>query len=221
VSDAVYSYRVDDAATLRYLETRGSRVRDAATSALVRVTREALNAARSAAPTARTAAGVMAYGTEQENKWNERGSGSGMPREMSETITRTLYLNAKGALTTTIANTYYLGRFREEGFSGEVDVRAHTRRAKGRKSWALRSGFRKAVKALAGGETSDRAIASKAKAAGWNDRAIRLIYKGGQVAVDFHKRKHRVRRTQFMPNEADMGARLKAVADAALREALQ
>lgn len=222
MSEATFSVRYDDAETSRLLEKSGSSVRDNVTAALAGLTRQLVSEARAAAPTARTAAGVQAYGVEQDNAWNEKASGSGMPRAMLDSIARTMQMASQGQLVTLIANTYYLGRFREEGFSGTVDVRAHTRRAPGRKGWG-RSGsvakmyasFRKS------GITSKGEMAKKARGYGWTDRNVRLLVSGGQVAVDFKKgRRHRVAKRPFMPNVADVDARLRSAVDRAIKEGL-
>ncbi|MEY2669211.1 MAG: hypothetical protein RJA59_1849, partial [Pseudomonadota bacterium] len=136
MSEATISVRVGDEETAKMLGRQGSRLRDNVTRALVAETARTLADIRAGAPTKRSAEGVKAYGTEQP----DRPSGSGVPRAMLDVITRTSMLASKGELATVIANTYYLARFREEGFDGTVDVRAHTRRARGRKGWA-RSGF--------------------------------------------------------------------------------
>jgi len=219
VSDATISWKVDDADTVRLLARQGSRLRDNVTAALARVTARVVAETRAAAPSARSAEGIKSYGTEQPDR--APANGRGIPRAMLDVITRSEILAARGELATVVSNEYYLARFRDVGFSGTVDVRAHTRRAPGRKGWG-RSGFvGKFYSASTKKGNRLRDTLALARKDGMGARNMRLLAKGGQVAVDFKKgRRHSIKRTPFFPTEAEVDARVKPEIDRAVREGL-
>lgn len=192
-----FTFRLDgDVESQRKLQENGANVRFAVGKAIAKLTREGLQIARSGAPTARTRAGVNAYGYGFEANGIPRGRG--IPRWLTRSVTRVAEVNRSGGVSSIITNEYYLGRFRETGFDGTVEVKAHTRRAKGRKNWTRPKHIQTAYRSFAkSGVTNLGEMAAKAKSQGWNDRKLRLLTRGGQVAVDFYKRRHKVRQARF------------------------
>lgn len=185
-----------DVAVQRQLQAGGTKLRFEVGKAIAKLTQEALQVARSAAPTARTRAGINAYGYGFES--NDAPRGRGVPKVMTLSVQAVQQANRAGSVATMISNEYYLGRFRETGFSDQVEVRAHTRRAKGRKTWTRPKHVQTIYKSfLKSGITRLGEMSHKAKGYGWNDRQLRLLVKGGQISVDFYKRRHKVRQHRF------------------------